>query len=312
MTVDHSWLIELLKDHYPGLKIEGIAKASGQRTVFFSSFQDFVRLEPEEGEETHYKWSSWGEVVLKVSNGSNPVAVARSQQEIGVLMDMNSAYYPTLFHHELLTFDPKTETPLKQKLYITIESRIPGQPLSELLGDFSTEQAVIRLLLSLIDGLKELWTHKNQYVHRDVKPENILIQPDGQVVIIDLGIMRETGVSGITATGFHAGPCTPAFASPEQAKNDKLAISYKSDYFSLGTLAYTLLLGRNPFVTSGNITDVEILANVITLAPEPIHKIVRVSSNLSIIINKLMEKEPYKRYRQTSRLVADLKLLEAP
>ncbi|MBU2987162.1 serine/threonine protein kinase [Saccharophagus degradans] len=310
MSEDLNGLKSLLTSHYSGLRVKGTAKASGQRKVFYVEFADFERIEPEEDSRILYKWSQWGECVLKVSNGSNPIKVARSQQEIVALMEINSPYYPKLFHHELLTFDPRNETPLKIKHYVTIESKIPGCPLSEVMDVYNSEEKVRNLLINLVIGLKELWEHKKYYVHRDLKPENIIIQPSGSPVIIDLGIMRESGAQGVTATVNQFGPCTPAYASPEQAKNDKFNISYKADMFSLGALAYTLLAGGNPFLTREGISVVEILENVISHTPEPLHSVANVSKEFSDIVSKLMEKEPYKRYRLPERLIEELKALE--
>src|SRR5690606_19437392 len=101
------------------------------------------------------------------------------------------------------------------------------------------------------------WLHPKRYVHRDVKPANILVKSDGSIVVIDLGIIRETGSIGLTNTYLPIGPCTPGYASPEQLKNEKESITFKSDLFSLGVLCYTIISGGNPFSSNGdNLNDV--------------------------------------------------------
>ncbi|MFV8781680.1 serine/threonine-protein kinase [Microbulbifer sp. SA54] len=309
MPRDSDFLREILVAHYPGIEIWGTAKESGQRVVYFCRFRDFERPRSEENVSEFCCWSDWGDVVVKVGDGSNPSAVARSQQEISVLKEISSPYYPTLCHFELLTFDPSKDEPLSRKLYVTIEEKIVGRPLSECLDSFKTESAVIKLLIDLVSGLNVLWSGGQKYVHRDIKPDNILVRDNGGIVIIDLGLLRESGAKGVTATIANIGPCTPAFASPEQAKNQKLDISYKSDMFSIGVLAYTLLSGQNPFVTRDEISWEEVLANVVSIAPPPLNSIANVSNGLSLIVEKLMEKEPYQRYRRPERLFNDLREL---
>lgn len=96
-------------------------------------------------------------------------------------------------------------------------------------------------------GATHIWNLKPARVHRDLKPANILVRDDNTICLIDLGIAREEGAKGNTLTYAQVGPCTPAYASPEQAKNDKQNITFKSDFFSIGIIIYELLSGSNPF-----------------------------------------------------------------
>lgn len=298
---DSRELREVLNSHWEGLQITDVAKASGQRVVYFAKSSNFQR-----GEEQFY-WSEWGDFVLKVADGSNPYSAARLQQETEVLSNLNSKYYPKQRFFELLTFDPRTDMALNPKLYVTIEERVKGNPLSLLMANYGDEKSIRDLLIQLVNGLEVIWSHKKRYVHRDIKPDNILITNEGQVVIIDLGIMRETGSEGLTHSGHDFGPCTFDFASPEQATNNKNDITFKSDIFALGTLSYLLISGFNPFNNEAGLTGEKILEKVINYVPRSLHEIANVSNDFSLIIQKMMAKEPYKRYRRAKDLINDLK-----
>jgi len=174
---------------------------------------------------------------------------------------------------------------------------------------FSAESEVAWFLVEMITALNILWDHDNRYVHRDIKPENILVKPDGSLVVIDLGIIRETGAQGVTMTMMPYGPCTPLYASPEQLKNDKKNINYKSDLFGLGVLAYTLLAKGNPFATSGSDALEDIVAKVLEYNPESLFEMGVCSKVMSDVVEKLMQKSPYRRYRKVGSVIEELNQL---
>ena len=225
------------------------------------------------------------------------------QMEIEVLNSLNSQYFPQLYWNDVFTEDPTTDEKLAERLFISIETYIDSTPLSQCRARFNTEPEVIKLLIDLIDGGSLLWLHDRRLVHRDLKPDNILIRPSGAAVIIDLGILRETGAEGVTQ---FMGPMTIHYASPEQAQYDKKAISFKTDLFSLATIAYELITGSNPYVTNSANNGHEILSNIISLIPPGLDELGLTSSEFANIIRRMMEKQPYKRYRAISTLRDDL------
>lgn len=299
-TRDSSNLRDCLKRLLPGLKIEETKKQSGQRVVYFCSFY---------GSSAAQEKISWGPVVLKVTEQLSSKQIAYLQKEIEILNDLDSKYYPKLHYNDVFYDDPDTEIKFRNPLFVTLEERIDAKPLSERLKRFSNEKSVVELLIKLVEALCLLWNHKKRIVHRDIKPDNILVKNDNEIAIIDLGIIREEGTTGLTDSLIPWGPCSPPYASPEQAKNDKKNISFKSDLFSLGTLAYELITGQNPYFRP-NQSNEETLENILNLRPEPLERIDKSSKEFSDLVEKLMEKEPYKRYRTIESFRMDLQAIK--
>jgi eukaryotic-like serine/threonine-protein kinase len=238
MITDSSALRELLAALMPGINIGNSPSPSGQRVVYFCHFAPPTKPVGME---------KWGAVVVKVSEGISAAQIAYLEKEIEILNSLKSRHYPTLLWNETFTEDPRTNEKLPNRLFVTVEERIESRPLRAVMNDYREARAMLTLLRDLVNALEPLWTHKAKLVHRDLKPENILIRKTGEVAIIDLGIIREEGAKGVTLSFIPHGPCTPHYASPEQAKNDKKNITFKSDFFSLGVIAYELIAGKLPF-----------------------------------------------------------------
>lgn len=302
MPSDNSELRKILQNIFPDLIIDGVAKESGQRVVYYCHFSAAGLATEDE-----LPWSDWGTVVMKICAGVNAATIAYMQMEIEVLNGLSSAFFPRLHWSDVFTEDPETEEKLPERLFVSIEEYVNSRPLSQCQNDFRCERAVIGLLLDLLDGASLLWEHERRLVHRDLKPDNILIRPSGKPVIIDLGILRETGAKGVTLTHFW-GPMTPHYASPEQANYDKSAISFKTDLFALATISYELLTGKNPYVDDGPTTTHAILHNILTLTPPNLRSVGVASPSFSNIIARMMEKEPFKRYRTISLLRSELRI----
>jgi serine/threonine-protein kinase len=134
---------------------------------------------------------------------------------------------------------------------VLFEEFIEGHTLVDIIPAYAgNEEMVHALILKICTIMQPIW--EDRYVHRDFKPHNIIIKENGDPVIIDFGIARNLGAASITATGWQ--PKSWMFASPEQYAGDKDKISYRTDFFSLGALAYYLYYQKLPF---GN-TEAEI------------------------------------------------------
>ncbi|OQP58834.1 hypothetical protein A3860_39180 [Niastella vici] len=137
---------------------------------------------------------------------------------------------------------------------LVFEEYVEGDPLSDIISSYTGDAGKIRkLLLGICDIMTPIW--KSKYVHRDLKPENIMIQPDTSPVVLDFGIARDLDGVSITATGFQ--PLTWKWASPEQYAGKKEMISYRTDFFSLGVIAYYLYHNTMPFGDKIDVIDVK-------------------------------------------------------
>lgn len=304
MRLDLQHLERVLKSHYPGIQINGTAKESGQRCALYCKFDDFDIVLPEGTEKR--LWSNWGDVVLKVTPATSIQTRARMQREIEILQSLRSPYYPTFHYTEVLSHDLEVDEPLQEKLLITIEEYVDSRPLEDCKTEFSEERTAAQLLLHLVEALALLWNDQRQYVHRDLKPDNILIRSSGEPVVIDLGIIRQSGERGITHTNLAIGPCTPMYASPEQLKNDKQNISYKSDLFSLGVIIYELVAGEHPFSENTGSLE-ELVYKIVTDTPPSLHQLGRASIRFSNVVQKLIEKDPFRRFRKVQTLQQELR-----
>ena len=206
MPSDSSQLRSELTACIPSIVIDGVAKESGQRVVYFAHFDDSQIPEEilRDCESNFLRgWASWGRVVVKVVSGAGVVALTRLQAEANLLIEIKSPQFPNLLYSNYFTENPVTDEPLVESLYVSVEEFVESVPLSDKLFDYiGNPVAVFKIAQSVVRGLRPLWEHKRKFVHRDVKPDNLLLTSEHEIVIIDFGIIRETGAQGITQEGW--------------------------------------------------------------------------------------------------------------
>jgi Tol biopolymer transport system component len=177
----------------------------------------------------------------------------------------------------------------------------PGPlPLKELLD----------IAVQIADGLTA--AHEAGFVHCDLKPENVMVTPDGRVKILDFGIAKiETPVSVVpgasvpteTAIGLISG--TAPYMSPEQARGRE--VDFRSDQFSLGLVLYEMATGARAFSRE---TPVETLSAIIADDPLPLSGInPKIPIPLRWIVDRCLAKDPRHRYAATADLARDLRTL---
>ena len=149
------------------------------------------------------------------------------------------------------------------------------------------------------------FAHARKFIHRDIKPDNILIdKDDGRAIVTDFGIARavqDGAETRLTATGIAIG--TPAYMSPEQAAGDR-EIDGRADLYALGTLGYQMLAGRLPF--EANSTPA-LLVKQLSEKPLPIvERRPDTPPDLAGIVMRLLEKDPAARFASADELTAAL------
>jgi len=127
---------------------------------------------------------------------------------------------------------------------VLLEEFITGDDLNKISYEYVNDSYKVRLLIFKIAKiLTPIWEQK--CVHRDLKPNNIIIKKNGDPVVLDFGIARDLDDETITPAGFQ--PYTWNFGSPEQYFFKKELITYRTDFFCLGIIGYYLFTGKLPF-----------------------------------------------------------------
>jgi serine/threonine protein kinase len=187
--------------------------------------------------------------------------------------------------------------------FITMEY-VSGEDLKSSLrrmGVLSVEKAVF-IAGQVCEGLAE--AHRLGVVHRDLKPQNIMIDREGNARIMDFGIARSLETKGVTDSGSLIG--TPEYMSPEQVEGRE--VDPRSDIYSLGVILYEMVTGRVPF--EGN-TPMSVALKHVTAAPiEPRSVNERIPEEISRVILKCMAKERRDRFQTVEELVKKLKTIE--
>src|SRR5262245_23960761 len=188
--------------------------------------------------------------------------------------------------------------------FITMEY-VEGQDLKALLDQrhkFAPDEAitVIEQVCYALDA-----AHSEGVVHRDLKPQNIMVDKQGKVSVMDFGIARSVEASGLTQTGALIG--TPGYMSPEQAKGEKL--DARSDLFSLGIIFYELLTGQVPF--QAQTTVASLLKRITDRAVPPVELDHSLPQYLSDVVAKCLEVDPQHRYQGALEIIQDLEAARA-
>ena len=161
---------------------------------------------------------------------------------------------------------------------------------------------IAQLLISVARALE--FAHQNHVVHRDMKPANILLDPQGIPKVTDFGIAKRLSAeSAMTLSGAIIG--TPVYMAPEQARGTSRDVGAAADIYSLGAILYEMLAGRPPFLPDES--DTSITVRVITETPvSPAWHKPGIPRDLETICLKCLAKEPGERYPSAAAFADDL------
>ncbi|MFZ1083758.1 MAG: protein kinase [Terracidiphilus sp.] len=187
--------------------------------------------------------------------------------------------------------------------YIVME-RVAGQPLDKLIRPGADSELSMADRLGVMKEVCEAlgYAHRNNVIHRDVKPANIFVQPDGTAKLLDFGIARlekRESDQGLTRTGHLIG--TVPYMAPERLRNEP--IDGRSDIFAVGVVLFQLVAGQLPFSGADNV-----LMNKILNDPHPQLSSIRqgLPASLEMIVDRALAKSLDERYPTAEEMATDL------
>ncbi|HLV97612.1 MAG TPA: serine/threonine-protein kinase [Ktedonobacterales bacterium] len=230
--------------------------------------------------------------VIDVSVGNGPRFAARFQREARALAQLD--------HPNIL---PLWDVGQVGHLLYLVTPVVEGGSLRDLrlrLGGSVPPKQAFGLAIQVADALQH--AHERGIIHRDVKPGNLLLHPDGRIMLADFGIARSLHDGAeISATDLAIG--TPHYIAPEQALGDQ--VDGRADVYSLGAVLYELLSGRPPYLAE---SATRVLVQVLDGPPPPL---LQVNSSLSLAVQTVvmhaLVSQPDQRYATAGAFAADMR-----
>jgi eukaryotic-like serine/threonine-protein kinase len=181
---------------------------------------------------------------------------------------------------------------------------VEGRNLNDLLPESGpmSEDLALHFVIQIARALG--FADKQDIIHRDIKPDNVMVTAENIAKLCDFGLARQTGSeSKLTQTGTAMG--TPHYVSPEQARGDR-GVDIRSDIYSLGATLYHLVTGETPF--SGSSAVVVMTKHLTEQLPWPQDINPGLSESCAQVISRMMAKNPADRYQTPAELVTDLEM----
>ena len=267
----------------PGLAVGPDIKLGGQKRVWHCAYQNRA-------------------YVLKAIMASDR-ALRRAEREISIMQRCSSPYLPKFGPLALRDIT----LPSGERIVYFLEEYIDGFPLASVRMPMAIEH-IIAVARCMGEALRVLAAQ--HYVHRDVKPMNIMQKTSSTYVLIDAGLALELNGEALSIAG--AAPVgTPPYYSPEQITIPSRDLDVRSDLFSLGVTLYECATGEHPFVNDAA-SRVSVVQNILEFAPPSPHTFVSgLPNDLCALIARLMAKNRTERYQAPDELLADVGRLSA-
>ena len=173
------------------------------------------------------------------------------------------------------------------------------------------ESRTIHIVLRVCRSLRE--AHKKNLIHRDIKPQNIMLCYFGEtydfIKVLDFGLVKELDPENKEEMTklFEVGG-TPMYMSPERI-TDPSQVDYRTDIYSIGAIIYFLLTGRKPF--NKGVTDLDTINHVLNDPPTEIVDLTT-SKDLLDIVHRCLRKNPHERFETVEQLILELENLKTP
>jgi len=225
---------------------------------------------------------------MQLESDPNSFARFQREEEIGEILN----------HPNILKF---IKVPNKSRPYIVTEY-LEGKPLSTVLNEVRPLPIhdAVQIASYICGALAHM--HENKVVHRDLKPQNIMICDDGTLRIIDFGIAKSTEMRRLTFAGFTPAMGTPDYMAPEQVKGKRG--DERTDIYSLGAVLYEMTTGSVPFEGPNPFIVMNSRITGDPVAPRKLNP--EISEALEEIILHAMEREPHRRYHSAAAMKAEL------
>ena len=235
-------------------------------------------------------------VALKIPHPdleADPILFDRFQREAGIGEKLNHPRVMRVYGGEE-----------RSRIYMVMEwceGRLLRQILDE--GRISPDRA-IRITIEVLEALE--YIHDNGVVHRDMKPENVMVDASDNVKLIDFGIASDAGARRLTYANITATLGTPNYISPEQVKGKRG--DGRSDIYAMGVMLYEMLTGKMPFTGT---SPMQVMNDRLLNYPVPPTVLnPAISPQLQEVIYRALERDPKNRYAKASEFAHDLAHLD--